>query len=148
MKLKRTLASLGVVSAIALGGLTVGTTTAAATPSCSTYAVVFDAADYGVRLPTDSSRSNYCVMGQGASGRQVESLQEALIQCYGQSIEADGVFGPATATALKRAQAALGLTADGVYGPNTRDALKWNWTRSEGWEHRCLRLTQAPGPLR
>ena len=35
-------------------------------------------------------------------------------------VPADGVFGPATESALKRWQASHGLVADGVAGPNTR----------------------------
>ncbi|KMO96526.1 peptidoglycan-binding domain-containing protein [Streptomyces roseus] len=149
MKLKRTLASLGAVAALTLGALTTGTATAgAAMPNCSGYAKYLDRAGYYVNIPTDGQQgSNFCAMRRGASGEQVRSLQETLWQCYGQRIDSDGQFGPATETALKRVQSALNLSADGVYGPQTRDALKWNWNLWTTGGHRCLRLTEAPGPL-
>jgi peptidoglycan hydrolase-like protein with peptidoglycan-binding domain len=49
----------------------------------------------------------------GSRGAQVKKLQEAL------SLEADGVFGNGTESALKTWQEANGLTADGVAGPAT-----------------------------
>jgi peptidoglycan hydrolase-like protein with peptidoglycan-binding domain len=50
-------------------------------------------------------------------GSSVALLQRRL------GIGADGVFGPGTATAVKRFQRARGLTADGVVGPSTWKAL-------------------------
>ncbi|WP_370412918.1 peptidoglycan-binding protein [Streptomyces fradiae] len=149
MKLQRTLASLGAVAALTLGVLTTGSASAsAAMPRCTDYDTYHDAADYYAKIPTDAAGSNFCAMGRGASGEQVRWLQETLWQCYGQNIVSDGQFGPATESALKRVQSALKISADGVYGPQTRDALKWNWVLFETGGDRCLRLTEAPGPLR
>ena len=53
------------------------------------------------------------VLKVGSRGAQVKKLQEAL------SLEADGVFGNGTESALKTWQEANGLTADGVAGPST-----------------------------
>lgn len=50
---------------------------------------------------------------KGDKGPQVVKMQKAL------GIASDGDFGPGTETALKRWQAANGLTADGVAGPKT-----------------------------
>ncbi|MEU7022242.1 peptidoglycan-binding domain-containing protein [Streptomyces sp. NPDC046203] len=151
MNLKRTLGSLGAVAALTLGVLTTGSAPASAgiTTQCTGHSTYTDTAGYYVKVPTDyMGGSNFCAMSQGASGEQVRWLQETLWQCYGQNIVSDGQFGPATAAALKKVQAALNLSADGVYGPQTRDAIKWNWILWETGGHRCLRLTQAPGPLR
>jgi hypothetical protein len=53
----------------------------------------------------------------GSTGRAVGFLQSRL----GETV--DGVFGPATQSALKTAQAARGLQDDGVYGPVTNSAM-------------------------
>jgi chitosanase len=55
-------------------------------------------------------------------GEDVRKLQAAL-GAAGFAVTADGVFGPATADALKAYQAKAGLVADAVAGPATRAAL-------------------------
>jgi len=55
--------------------------------------------------------------GGSASSGSVRSLQAAL------GISADGVFGPATESAVKSFQSSHGLTTDGVVGPATWAAL-------------------------
>ncbi len=55
-------------------------------------------------------------------GEDVRRLQQALAKA-GFAVDADGVFGPNTETALKAAQAKLGLKADGIAGAATRAAL-------------------------
>jgi len=60
----------------------------------------------------------------GDTGHQVTVLQLALAH-LGYSVgKVDGVYGPATEQAVKSFQTAHGLTADGVCGPKTIEALK------------------------
>ncbi|SOB88411.1 D-Ala-D-Ala carboxypeptidase family metallohydrolase [Streptomyces sp. 1331.2] len=67
-------------------------------------------------------------LGQGSSGAAVAELQirvagwaaDVASQTY---VAVDGSFGPGTATAVRRFQAAYGLSADGVAGPQTFGVL-------------------------
>lgn len=58
----------------------------------------------------------------GTGGDAVKALQRQLIEA-GQRLSADGDFGPGTETALRRFQAASGVTVDGFAGPATWSAL-------------------------
>jgi Putative peptidoglycan binding domain len=60
----------------------------------------------------------------GDSGTQVKKLQRALKRLGYSAGAADGVYGAATQAALTRFQKASSLTADGVLGPKTLQALK------------------------
>jgi peptidoglycan hydrolase-like protein with peptidoglycan-binding domain len=62
-------------------------------------------------------------IAQGASGGVVRRLQRALRRTPNLSIVVDGVFGPATLTAVRQFQAGAGLVVDGVVGPKTWAAL-------------------------
>jgi peptidoglycan hydrolase-like protein with peptidoglycan-binding domain len=64
-------------------------------------------------FPTQSS---------GNRGADVQAIQ-FLLQHAGQSVDADGVFGATTVTAVKAFQAAKGLGVDGIVGPQTWGAL-------------------------
>src|SRR5205814_6338858 len=56
------------------------------------------------------------------SGPAVRQLQQRL-KALGYGVAVDGVFGPGTAAAVKKFQAAKGLAADGIAGPATQAAL-------------------------
>jgi serralysin len=66
-------------------------------------------------------------------GDDVRQVQANLNEVNAGPIEEDGIYGPASARAVKRFQTAHGLTADGIYGPRTRRAME-------------LVLSAAPAP--
>src|SRR3989344_2848388 len=66
----------------------------------------------------------YRNISQGTSGDDVSSLQEFLREEGYFSANATGYFGPITAAALARWQAAQGVDSAGVVGPITRERIK------------------------
>jgi peptidoglycan hydrolase-like protein with peptidoglycan-binding domain len=62
-------------------------------------------------------------ISQGATGDAVRRLQRALRRTPNLGLVVDGVFGPATETAVKDFQQGAGLVVDGVVGPQTWAAL-------------------------
>lgn len=58
----------------------------------------------------------------GNRGADVLAIQHLLTH-HGHATGADGVFGPATTTAVRGFQSAKGLSVDGIVGPNTWAAL-------------------------
>jgi peptidoglycan hydrolase-like protein with peptidoglycan-binding domain len=98
--------SLGTLIAIATGPAA-GLADASGSPQTSTPPA-----------PEPPSTSEHQIqLKSGNEGRQVRILQHAL------GIAVDGVFGPATETAVRAFQARHGLQVDGVVGPQTSAAL-------------------------
>jgi peptidoglycan hydrolase-like protein with peptidoglycan-binding domain len=60
----------------------------------------------------------WSTIGSGDSGTRVTGIQY-LLRAHGQSIAADGSFGPNTAAAVEAVQSAAGIGVDGVVGPQT-----------------------------
>lgn len=60
---------------------------------------------------------------QGSKGNQVKYLQRFL-NWYGNNLDVDGIFGPATDSAVKNFQRDHNLDPDGIVGPLTRSAIK------------------------
>ena len=56
------------------------------------------------------------LLRKGSNGTQVKYLQQDLNFILGVKLDVDGVFGGATANALKQFQKKYGLEVDGVYG--------------------------------
>ena len=55
---------------------------------------------------------------QGSTGEDVKSVQY-LLTAHGHSTGVDGVFGPATKSAVEAFQSSRGVPADGIVGPQT-----------------------------
>jgi peptidoglycan hydrolase-like protein with peptidoglycan-binding domain len=66
--------------------------------------------------------SPWPVLKQGAQGHPVPTLQY-LLGARGHPVTVDGMFGPATAAAVRAFQQEKHLTVDGVVGPATWGAL-------------------------
>ena len=59
---------------------------------------------------------------QGARHHPVETLQY-LLRARGHNVTVDGIFGPATDSAVRAFQQQKGLAVDGIVGPVTWQAL-------------------------
>ncbi|MEB3299327.1 MAG: peptidoglycan-binding domain-containing protein [Candidatus Sericytochromatia bacterium] len=62
------------------------------------------------------------VLLEGSSGPTVRALQNRL-NVLGAKLDVDGIFGPATAAAVKLFQKVVGLVQDAIVGPDTWAAL-------------------------
>lgn len=95
-------------------------TNATALPSCTTFKSY-----KGRYVPSTAGGSVNCLLGQGNQSKAVRQLQHTMKYCsrYQRNIGVDGVFGPATKTALKWVQSKDGAPVDGVYGPQTRKRM-------------------------
>lgn len=108
------LAAAGVFSS---GGTTPPITTPSRTASTQTTTAATTTAP-AQQLPAPAT-----TLKPGDTGTQVAVLQRALASLGFSSGKVDGVYGPATTSALKRFQQLKGLTADGILGPATLRAL-------------------------
>ncbi len=83
------------------------------------------------------------LLRRGTSGPDVGDLQTVLA-ALGYPLRCDGVFGRATADAVRRFQSDKRLAADGVVGPATRAALEQSiGGRRPGFLRRMLARLQA-----
>ena len=64
-----------------------------------------------------------CCIYHGEVSKRVELLQ-SFLKWYGYDIAIDGLFGDGTLKAVKDFQKKSGITADGIVGPNTIAAMK------------------------
>jgi len=62
------------------------------------------------------------ILKLGAKGKLVKDLQNILNTFSKAELKVDGIFGPATETAVKKYQTALSVTADGEWGPASQSA--------------------------
>lgn len=121
-------ASAGVMLLTGLGiGVTTASPAAAYTYLGACNTAKYEGA-YQVPVPaikTASGKSSACYMHKGANHAGVGWLQHTLNACYGESLDVDNDFGPATKSALIRAQREEGISADGGYGGETLQNLVW-----------------------
>lgn len=72
----------------------------------------------------DNVRQGQSLLRRGASGPQVESLQQMLNRAGANPpLATDGQFGPLTQAAVREFQTKRGIQVDGVVGPQTMGAL-------------------------
>jgi peptidoglycan hydrolase-like protein with peptidoglycan-binding domain len=71
---------------------------------------------------TTATISQWPLVRQGDQQHPVQTLQY-LLRARGHAVAVDGVFGPATAAAVRAFQQSRNLAADGIVGPQTWSAL-------------------------
>jgi peptidoglycan hydrolase-like protein with peptidoglycan-binding domain len=64
------------------------------------------------------------VVGPGATGDRVREIQCLTDYWVGAPSALDGIYGPATTSAVRVNQAQCGIAEDGVVGPNTWRCLR------------------------
>lgn len=101
----------------------------AKTPQCSTTEPRDDYY-YKIWYPEVlSSPHQCCIMGQGAQGSAVVEVQKAYNHCYAKKesdkLTPDGNYGALTAAAVRKIQAAEGVTQDGIWGDQTGQEMDW-----------------------
>ena len=82
---------------------------------------------FGSKLAVDgifgTNTYNACInVRKGAEGNITYVIQAMLI-CHSFDIDADGIFGPATESAVREFQSRNGLSVDGIVGKNTFNKL-------------------------
>jgi peptidoglycan hydrolase-like protein with peptidoglycan-binding domain len=89
-------------------------------------------------------RTDCPTLQQGSSGVCVQVLQN-LLNRFGAGLTVDGIFGPATAAAVRRFQSRNGLVIDGIVGPHTKSALYGSPTAALDLRTSCGLLSQGSG---
>ncbi|MBT3151501.1 peptidoglycan-binding protein [Streptomyces sp. CHD11] len=140
----RAFATAAAVAVSTLGFTGVTAPTASAATTCSGYSDYYDGSfrHYYISTTSNGSKNRNCVLSQGNQGTGVKWLQYTLNVCYDQGLAADGIFGPATRTAVRNVQSYLKRTknsavvVDGVFGPQTSKHMSWGYyTDNGGWMH-------------
>jgi len=123
-----------------------------ALPACDSYTEYLHHTSGGIRhwtrLPTIGFNSHavLCTLRRGNSGRSAIRALQASMRCSGQALlpdgrvlEIDGDFGGDTEGAVRRVQAAAGITNDGIYGPETSRYINFATFADAGWFSGCER---------
>ena len=98
-------------------------------PATCDGVLVVESPSGSVRVPADTDLTDatvVCLIEPGAGDEDaVAVVQQALVQCHGQTLAIDGEYGPATAGAVSSVQRQAGIAPDGEYGPTTLEAMRW-----------------------
>ncbi|WP_068266349.1 C40 family peptidase [Janibacter limosus] len=121
---KRAGATMVAVAAVSLGTATIGAQSASAAPSAQS---------------ATSTASFSGLVKQGSRGTVVKQIQRKV------GVSADGIFGPATRSAVKRWQKRHGLVADGIVGSRTGTKMG---LKSGSTSTRSTRTTTKPSSQR
>jgi peptidoglycan hydrolase-like protein with peptidoglycan-binding domain len=105
-----------VITAAATAFITTGSAHAATALPAAQAAHAAPATQAAPALPGAIS---WPLVVQGNKGERVVDIQYLLNQRIGAGLAIDGVFGPATAAAVRKFQSANHLSADGQVGPQT-----------------------------
>ncbi|GAA4920704.1 putative peptidoglycan binding protein [Stackebrandtia albiflava] len=79
-------------------------------------------ANLAYAAPATTAAPAWPLVRNGDTGDRVKTVQ-LLLRHHGESIDADGIFGPLTKGAVTRFQQDNGLGADGIVGPQTWPVL-------------------------
>ncbi|SNT44846.1 peptidoglycan-binding domain-containing protein [Actinacidiphila glaucinigra] len=136
--------SAGVLVAGVLGGTVAAASSASAdaTYECNTSKALAKGS-YNVLLPHQNyapADPYWCYLIYGSQNSGVSALQFTLNKCYRAGLAVDGMYGPATRSAVTSVQQRVGVSADGEYGPATRNAMNWSYRTSSGTHHHCAKL--------
>lgn len=132
-RIRSTAAALATLG-LAATGVVVGTAgTAQAATHCSGFSKYSSGSSAHVRKPTtvNGSFNTSCLLSNGDGfngGNQVNAvgwLQFSLNKCFGAGLSVDGMYGQATANAVKTVQRVKGIPQDGVFGPQTSRHMNW-----------------------
>ena len=108
-----------------------------------TYSPALDTSNGKSNTNTTVSDNGYTTLIRGDKGDGVTKLQQRLIALGYLSGSADGAFGTQTETAVKRFQAALGLTQNGVASASLQQSL-FSANAPIAVATAAPRVTQAP----
>ena len=70
----------------------------------------------------ERTENAYILVRKGAEGN-ITYLIQAMLVCHSFEIDVDGIFGPATESAVRNFQSRNGLSEDGIVGKNTFNKL-------------------------
>ncbi len=112
--------------------------------SAPTYSPALDTSN-GKNNSATISDNGYSTLIRGDKGDGVTKLQQRLIALGYLSGSADGSFGTKTETAVKRFQAALGLTQNGVASASLQQSL-FSANAPIAVATAAPKITQAPAP--